>query len=278
MCCCCPPAIEALFCLWVKSGCSKSAVAGALTFFPPDPPLYKFHRISKDGNELPEFEDDVLIDDDDDSDDDDSDDESILDQSDLEYESGTTDDRKRYRNMRSRSSSGRDDTSTIRTEEQEKRNKKKKKKKKSTGNNKSKSKKDEEGEEKNNGFDVTRYGEGSRDHLSEDDDDDSDDDDDDDDNRADASTVAAIPVPKTKVLKCRNAVRFMDGGIKKGLMCSSPDFTSNASRYCRHRAVNVDGLVWDICCDECKEVKDAVCNSASSSVATARLNSFLGCT
>jgi len=116
--------------LWVKSGCSKSAVAGALTFFPPDPPLYKFHRISKDGNELPEFEDDVLIDDDDDSDDDDSDDESILDQSDLEYESGTTDDRKRYRNMRSRSSSGRDDTSTIRTEEQEKRNKKKKKKKK----------------------------------------------------------------------------------------------------------------------------------------------------
>lgn len=44
MSCCCPPAITALFCLWAKSGFSKSSVAGALTFFPPDPPLYKFER------------------------------------------------------------------------------------------------------------------------------------------------------------------------------------------------------------------------------------------
>lgn len=44
MSCCCPPAISALFCLWVQSGCSKGTVAGALTFFPPDPSLYKFER------------------------------------------------------------------------------------------------------------------------------------------------------------------------------------------------------------------------------------------
>ena len=134
MCCCCPPAIEALFCLWAKSGFSKSAVAGALTFFPPDPPLYKFHRISKDGVPLPEYEDDIVIDDDDDDDsDDDSDNESILDQSDLEYESGTIDDRRRYKNMRSRSS-GIDDGSTEdqgkKKKEREKENKKKTKKKK----------------------------------------------------------------------------------------------------------------------------------------------------
>jgi Serine aminopeptidase, S33 len=43
-CCCCPPAISALFCLWVQSGCSKGTVAGALTFFPPEPSLYKFER------------------------------------------------------------------------------------------------------------------------------------------------------------------------------------------------------------------------------------------
>jgi acetyl esterase/lipase len=60
MCCCCPPAIQALFCLWIKSGFSKDTVAGALTFFPPDPPLYHFLRISKDG--------DVLSDDDDNDD------------------------------------------------------------------------------------------------------------------------------------------------------------------------------------------------------------------
>ena len=53
-CCCCPPAISAIFCLWVQSGFSKGTVAGALTFFPPDPPLYKFERIGKDGNKLPD--------------------------------------------------------------------------------------------------------------------------------------------------------------------------------------------------------------------------------
>lgn len=43
-CCCCPPAISALFCLWLQSGCSKGTVAGALTFFPPEPALYQFER------------------------------------------------------------------------------------------------------------------------------------------------------------------------------------------------------------------------------------------
>mmetsp|Transcript_199 Transcript_199/g.428 ORF Transcript_199/g.428 Transcript_199/m.428 type:complete len:382 (-) Transcript_199:303-1448(-) len=54
MCCCCPSAISALFCLWVQSGFSKGTVAGALTFFPPEPPLYKFERLDKDGNLLPD--------------------------------------------------------------------------------------------------------------------------------------------------------------------------------------------------------------------------------
>jgi Serine aminopeptidase, S33 len=57
MCCCCPPAINALFCLWFQSGCSKGSVAGALTFFPPDPPLYKFERYNSDGEPLPDDED-----------------------------------------------------------------------------------------------------------------------------------------------------------------------------------------------------------------------------
>ena len=52
--CCCPPAINALFCLWVRSGFSKASVAGALTFFPPDPAFYKFQRLSKDGDFLPD--------------------------------------------------------------------------------------------------------------------------------------------------------------------------------------------------------------------------------
>jgi len=52
MCCCCPPAISALFCLYVQSGCSKGTVAGALTFFPPDPALYKFERYDKEGKLL----------------------------------------------------------------------------------------------------------------------------------------------------------------------------------------------------------------------------------
>eukprot|EP00551_Chaetoceros_affinis_P004025 CAMPEP_0203677730 /NCGR_PEP_ID=MMETSP0090-20130426/29296_1 /ASSEMBLY_ACC=CAM_ASM_001088 /TAXON_ID=426623 /ORGANISM="Chaetoceros affinis, Strain CCMP159" /LENGTH=467 /DNA_ID=CAMNT_0050544709 /DNA_START=439 /DNA_END=1842 /DNA_ORIENTATION=- len=54
MCNCCPPTVNALFCLWARSGCSKASVAGALTFFPPDPPLYKFARYSSDGELIPE--------------------------------------------------------------------------------------------------------------------------------------------------------------------------------------------------------------------------------
>lgn len=56
MSCCCPPAINALFCLWFQSGCSKGSVAGALTFFPPDPPLYSFERYSAEGELLPDGE------------------------------------------------------------------------------------------------------------------------------------------------------------------------------------------------------------------------------
>ena len=55
MCFCCPPAISALFCLWVQSGFSKGTVAGALTFFPPDPPLYKFQRRDEEGNLIIEW-------------------------------------------------------------------------------------------------------------------------------------------------------------------------------------------------------------------------------
>lgn len=58
MCCCCPPAISALFCLWVQSGFSKGTVAGALTFFPPEPALYKFERRDKDGNLLSDDDED----------------------------------------------------------------------------------------------------------------------------------------------------------------------------------------------------------------------------
>ncbi len=54
MCNCCPPAVNALFCLWIRSGCSKASVAGALTFFPPDPPLYKFERYGPDGEPVPD--------------------------------------------------------------------------------------------------------------------------------------------------------------------------------------------------------------------------------
>ena len=52
MCCCCPSAISALFCLWVQSGCRKGTVAGALTFFPPEPALYEFERHDKNGKVL----------------------------------------------------------------------------------------------------------------------------------------------------------------------------------------------------------------------------------
>jgi len=62
MCCCCPPAINALLCLWCRSGCSKASVAGALTFFPPEPPLYKFKRTTPDGTVLPDVHDDIEVD------------------------------------------------------------------------------------------------------------------------------------------------------------------------------------------------------------------------
>lgn len=52
MCCCCPPPVRALFNLWFRSGCSKSTVAAALTFFPPSPTLYSFQRFSKEGELL----------------------------------------------------------------------------------------------------------------------------------------------------------------------------------------------------------------------------------
>ncbi len=64
-CCCCPPAISALFYLWVRSGFSKGSVAGALTFFPPDPPHYKFQRVGKDGKALPDDNDNEEEEDDD---------------------------------------------------------------------------------------------------------------------------------------------------------------------------------------------------------------------
>lgn len=60
-CCCCPPAVNALFCLWVRSGCSKASVAGALTFFPPEPPLYKFIRTAPDGKVLTDDADDIEV-------------------------------------------------------------------------------------------------------------------------------------------------------------------------------------------------------------------------
>lgn len=56
--CCCPPAVTALFYLWVRSGFSKGSVAGALTFFPPDPPLYRFERVDKNGEVLEDEADD----------------------------------------------------------------------------------------------------------------------------------------------------------------------------------------------------------------------------
>jgi len=56
-CCCCPPAVTALLCLWVRSGFSKGSVAGALTFFPPNPAFYKFQRCSTTGEELPDDDD-----------------------------------------------------------------------------------------------------------------------------------------------------------------------------------------------------------------------------
>lgn len=59
-------------------------MAGALTFFPPEPPFYKFERIDRDGHVLPDepLEADII-----DSDDDDDDgDDKLLDICDLEQE------------------------------------------------------------------------------------------------------------------------------------------------------------------------------------------------
>ena len=53
--------INALFCLWVQSGCSKGTVAGALTFFPPEPALYQFERHTSSGRTLNENEDPLLL-------------------------------------------------------------------------------------------------------------------------------------------------------------------------------------------------------------------------
>ena len=55
MCCCCPEAVNALFCLWCRSGCRQGTVAGALTFFPPEPPLYELLRF-QNGRQLAEHE------------------------------------------------------------------------------------------------------------------------------------------------------------------------------------------------------------------------------
>ena len=60
--CCCPAAVNAIFCLWFRAGCSQSAVAGALTFFPPTPALYKFQRVTKEGEVLSEHEEDDIED------------------------------------------------------------------------------------------------------------------------------------------------------------------------------------------------------------------------
>lgn len=51
-CFCCPQAISALFCLYLQSGCNQGVVAGALTFFPPEPALYAFQRRDHQGNIL----------------------------------------------------------------------------------------------------------------------------------------------------------------------------------------------------------------------------------
>lgn len=53
MCCCCPQGIQAIIYLWCRSGCSKNAVASALSFFPPEPPHYSIDKYDKDGNMLP---------------------------------------------------------------------------------------------------------------------------------------------------------------------------------------------------------------------------------
>jgi len=43
--------------LYIRSGCSKSTVAAALTFFPPNPSFYKFERLDQNGEILPNEED-----------------------------------------------------------------------------------------------------------------------------------------------------------------------------------------------------------------------------
>jgi len=111
MCCCCPQAVTALFCLWVRSGFSKETIAGALAFFPPSPALYKFIRVSKDGDTISDE-----VDDDDVSDDDVSDEEK---NSAIDKIGENNDDNK--------SNEDQDATTPIRTGKKPKTNRKKKK-------------------------------------------------------------------------------------------------------------------------------------------------------
>jgi len=70
--CCFPPAITALLCLWVRSGFSKASVAGALTFFPPNPAFYKFERYDRNGEKIADDEEEDDEDDENESKEDDS--------------------------------------------------------------------------------------------------------------------------------------------------------------------------------------------------------------
>ena len=49
MCCCCPQGIQAILYLWIRAGCSKQSVAAALSYFPPEPPLYKIETCDESG-------------------------------------------------------------------------------------------------------------------------------------------------------------------------------------------------------------------------------------
>lgn len=49
MCCCCPQGIQAILYLWIRAGCSKQSVAAALSYFPPEPPLYKIEACDASG-------------------------------------------------------------------------------------------------------------------------------------------------------------------------------------------------------------------------------------
>jgi len=73
--------------LWVRSGFSKESVAGALTFFPPNPALYKFKRCSSTGEELDdeEVDEEEDIEDEFKEDDEDEDDVGDEDAEDLQF-------------------------------------------------------------------------------------------------------------------------------------------------------------------------------------------------